>query len=107
MAGEDWQCDDVSGFNRLYGPHWWSVIGEALMRVILPIEYYQMLSRDRYEWDNLGRRAYQEDLARYPDLDSDDARRRQSLFDFHYAEGIVFGLRRQEQSGTRLIASKT
>lgn len=84
------QCDDVAGFKGLYGPFWWSVIGEALMKVILPTEYYQIVTRDGYEWDNLGWQAYQEDLARYPDLDSDDARRRQSVIDFHYVEGTVF-----------------
>jgi hypothetical protein len=81
----------VEGFKALYGPRWWFVIGEALMRVILPIESYQVKVGDRHEWDNLGWFAYQADLGRYPDLASDDARRRQSLFDFYSAEGAGFG----------------
>jgi hypothetical protein len=44
-----------------------------------------------YEWDDLGRFAYQEDLGRYADLVSDEAGRRQSLFDFYSVEGAVFG----------------
>jgi len=39
----------------------------------------------------LERFAYQMDLGRYPDLASDDARRRQSLFDFYSAESAAFG----------------
>jgi hypothetical protein len=85
------QCDDVAGFNGLYGPRWLAVIREALCKVILPAEYYQMITREGYEWDDLGRRAYHENLARYPEFDSDDARCRQSVIDFHYAEGIIFG----------------
>ena len=33
---------------------WWFSIGDALLKVILPVRYYQVL-RDRvYEWDDLG-----------------------------------------------------
>lgn|ERR1035437_995708 len=42
-------------------------------------------------WDDLGWFAYQEDLGRYPDLESEYARRRQSLFEFYCEEGKVFG----------------
>jgi len=84
-------CDDVAGFNRLYDNRWWFVIGEALMNVILPIEYYQVLGENGYQWDELGWSAYQEDLGRYQNFGTEDARRWQSIFDFHYAEGIVFG----------------
>ena len=61
------------------------------MNVILPSEYYQVLRNGVYESDNLRWIAYQKDLARYPNIESDDARRRQSLIDFHYSEGIIFG----------------
>jgi hypothetical protein len=83
-------CDDVAGFNGLYGPRWWFVIGEELLKVILPTEYYQVLRNGVYEWDNLGWFAYQKDLGRYPNIESDGARRIQSLIDFHYAEGIIW-----------------
>jgi hypothetical protein len=81
----------VEGCRALYGPRWWFVIGEALMKVILPIEYYQAQNNGIYEWDDLGWFAYQEDLGRYPDLESESARRRQSLFEFYCEEGKVFG----------------
>lgn len=61
------------------------------MKVILPIEYYQVQNNGVYEWDELGWFAYQEDLGRFPDLESDDARRRQSLFEFYCEEGRAFG----------------
>lgn len=82
----------VEGFQSLYGSRWWFVIGESLMKVILPIEYYQIGKEGAYEWDDIGRFAYQQDLGRYADLTSDDARRRQSLFDFYSCEGVVFGM---------------
>jgi len=82
---------DLEGFKALYGNRWWFVIGEALLKVILPVEYYQVLRNGVYEWDDLGWFSYQEDLGRYADLDPDDARRRQSVFDFFSFEGSVFG----------------
>jgi hypothetical protein len=82
---------DAEGFRALYGPLWWFTIGEALMKVILPIEYYQVQNRGSYEWDDLGWLAYQRDLGKYADLSSDAARRRQSLLDFYCAEGQAFG----------------
>lgn len=82
---------DFEGFRNLYGPFWWSVIGEALMNVIMPVEYYQVPNKGVYEWDELGWFAYQQDLGKYADLESDDARRRQSLFEFYCEEGKSFG----------------
>ena len=82
---------DLEGFKALYGNRWWLVIGDALLKVILPEQYYQVLGDGVYEWDDVGWFSYQEDLGRYADLDSDCARRRQSLFDFFSCEGLVFG----------------
>ena len=78
---------DAEGFKALYGPFWWFVIGEALVKVILPIEYYQARNNGGFEWDDLGWFAYQADLGRYADLPTDDDRRRQSLFEFYCEEG--------------------
>jgi hypothetical protein len=82
---------DLEGFKALYGNRWWFVIGEALLKVILPVEYYQLLRDGVFQWDDVGWFAYQEDLGRYADLGSDDARRRQSVFDFFLVEGVAFG----------------
>ena len=43
------------------------------------------------EWDELGRRAYQNDLERYSGLDSVESRRRQSRLDFFLAEAEWMG----------------
>ncbi|HMJ90399.1 MAG TPA: hypothetical protein VK530_11310 [Candidatus Acidoferrum sp.] len=86
------QLVDTDGFRGLYGNQWWFVIGDALMKVILPIQFYQIEKRGKYEWDDLGWFAYQADLGRYPDLISDDARRRRSLFDFYCVEGAAFDM---------------
>jgi hypothetical protein len=80
------------GFKALYGPYWWLAIGEALMKLILPVEYYQVRNNGVREWDDVGWFAYQSDLGRYPDLPSDEARHRQSLFDFYCAEGKALEL---------------
>jgi hypothetical protein len=79
-------------FQALYGPRWWFVIGDALMKIILPIAYYQIHNNGVLEWDDIGWFAYQQDLGRYADLDSDEARRRQSLFDFYCVEGAAFDM---------------
>jgi hypothetical protein len=78
------------GFRALYGPLWWFLIGEALLNVVLPVEYYQVWENGKRVWDDYGWRAYASDLAKYPDYPSDEARQRQSLFRFYYREGELF-----------------
>lgn len=78
------------GFRNLYGLRWWFLIGEALLNVILPVEYYQVLKDGKLEWDDYGWVAYASDLAKYPDYPSDESRQRESLFRFFYREGEVF-----------------
>jgi hypothetical protein len=79
---------EEGGFEGLFTNRWWFVIGEALMKVILPIECYQIRRNGAYEWDDLGWLAYQRDLDGYSDLESVEDRRRQSWFDFFCAEGV-------------------
>ncbi len=79
LEGED-------AFSQRYGNRWWFRLGEALMRVILPEEWYQLRRGGGLEWDDVGRQAYQSDLERYGDLDSVESRRRQSRLDFFLAE---------------------
>jgi hypothetical protein len=78
------------GFRNLYGPLWWFLIGEVLLNVILPIEYYQVLRNGKLEWDDYGWEAYVSDLAKYPNYPSDGDRQRESLFRFYYREGEIF-----------------
>jgi hypothetical protein len=82
----------MEGFQNLYGRRWWFVIGEPLMKVILPVKCYQVFLNGEYVWDEIGWFAYQEDLGRYPDLNSNEARRRQSLLDFYDTEGKAWGM---------------
>ena len=82
----------MEGFQNLYGRRWWFVIGEALLKVILPNPYYQILRNGVLEWDDIGWFAHQEDLGRYPDFGSDEVRRRQSLLDFYETEGKAWGM---------------
>lgn|GEM_PF-4503285 len=76
----------------VYGKRWWFSIGEALLNVILPIEYYQVPVNGSPQWDELGWFMYQRDCARYSDLDSIEARRRQSLLEFFTAEGKAWDM---------------
>ena len=84
LEGED-------AFSQRYGNRWWFRLGEALMRVILPEEWYQLRRGGGLEWDDVGRQAYQSDLERYGDLDSVESRRRQSRLDFFLAEAEWIG----------------
>src|SRR6059058_5369385 len=70
---------------------WWFRLGESLMRVILPEDWYQMRLNGALEWDDFGRQAYENDLELYSDLDSIESRRRQSRLDFFLAEGEWMG----------------
>jgi hypothetical protein len=82
---------DEGAFSQGYGDRWWFRLGESLMRVILPEDWYQIRRNGGLEWDELGREAYQNDLERYRDLDSVESRRRQSRLDFFLAEAEWMG----------------
>ena len=88
-----WAHEFVSedAFNQRYGDRWWFRLGESLMRVILPETWYQIRRNGEVEWDELGRRTYQNDLGEYSDLDSVESRRRQSRLDFFLAEAEWMG----------------
>jgi hypothetical protein len=83
--------EDEDAFSRSYGDRWWFRLGESLMRVILPEDWYQVMQNCDLQWDDLGRQAYQNDLERFGDLDSVESRRRQSRLDFFLAEGKWVG----------------
>jgi hypothetical protein len=78
-------------FSQRYGHRWWFRLGEPLMRVIIPEDWYQLRRDGGLEWDDLGRQAYQNDLERYSELDSVESRRRQSRLDFFFAEAGWIG----------------
>lgn len=88
--GEHAGIVNEEGFRNLYGPRWWFLIGESLLNVILPVDYYQVRKSGKLEWDDYGWRAYASDLAKYPEYPSDEARQRESLFRFYFREGEIF-----------------
>ncbi len=83
--------ESEDAFSRSYGDRWWFRLGESLMRVILPEDWYQVRRNGGLEWDDLGRQAYENDLERYSDLGSVESRRRQSRLDFFLAEAEWMG----------------
>lgn len=52
---------DEDAFRSSYGDRWWFRLGESLMRVILPEDWYQIRRNGGLEWDDLGRQGYQND----------------------------------------------
>jgi hypothetical protein len=82
---------DENAFGGSYGDRWWFRLGEPLMRVILPEDWYQIQRNGGLQWDDVGQEAYQNDLERFSDLDSVESRRRQSRLDFFLAEAEWMG----------------
>jgi hypothetical protein len=74
---------------RLLGRDWWFRLREPLLRVVLPLEYYQLWDcrSQSYQWDDVGFRAYCEDLNRYPGVPTNYRRERLSQFLFHAEVG--------------------
>jgi hypothetical protein len=60
-------------FKIVLGKRWWHHVGSLLLEVVLPAEYYQVLSDGVLEWDDIGTKAYAADLARFPGSSAEDA----------------------------------
>jgi hypothetical protein len=88
--------EDVTEIGRLLRRDWWFRLREPLLRVVLPLEYYQMwdCGSQSYRWDDIGFCAYCEDLNRYPGVPSDYRRERLSQFLFHAEVGKSWGMKR-------------
>jgi hypothetical protein len=82
---------DEEAFSKTYRGGWWFRLGEPLMRVILPEDWYQIRRNGSLEWDDLGGESYEKDLHAYADLDLLESRRRQSRLDFFLAEAEWMG----------------
>lgn len=74
---------DKSLIKQRFGPHWWHHLGNALLNVIMPEEYYQIRKDGELIWDDLGRTVYEADLQEFRDLPNDEDKRRQSLYEFY------------------------
>jgi len=86
--------EDVTDTRKLLGENWWLRLGQPLLRVVLPEEYYQVLDWDSktYRWDDLGFRARCEDLNRYRDVPTNYRRERLSRFLFYAEVGKSWGM---------------
>jgi hypothetical protein len=101
LAGE-LRIADYGGFKAIYGRHWWHFIGSALREVILPADDYKILVNGELAWDDIGFRAYSQNILRFSG--SPDDRMMQSHFYVFLAVGkLLFG--RHEHSQAMQFAS--
>lgn len=89
---------DKSQIKQMFGVRWWHHLGNALLNVIMPVEYYQVRKNGELVWDDLGRTAYEADLAKYSDLPNDGDKLRQSLYDFYSAQAKYMFMEEPEQA---------
>jgi hypothetical protein len=85
--------EDVTDFSRLMGRNGWLKLGEPLLNVIMPVEYYQVWDWNAcaYRWDERGWRAYCADLEKFPECSTDEERVRRSRLEFYIADGEACG----------------
>ena len=87
---------DVGSVRRLLGEDWWFRLREPSLRVVLPEPCYQVWDweSESYVWDEIGFRAYCEDLRRYPHVPTEYRRRRRvSWFLFYVEVGKSWGMK--------------
>lgn len=53
-------------FKVVLGTHWWHHLSGLLLEVVMPVEYYQIPQDGTLVWDEIGIKAYEADLARFP-----------------------------------------
>jgi hypothetical protein len=87
--------DDIRDIRNLLGKNWWTRLREPLLRVVLPLEYYQVWNwqSGAYQWDDLGFRAYCRDLSLYPNIPTNDRRQRLSQFLFYFEVGKSWNMK--------------
>lgn len=76
-------------FRQMFGMHWWRFLGNELMNVIMPIEYYQIRRNGELVFDELGRWHYENDLQRLDGIESAQARITHSRFLLYCAHGMM------------------
>lgn len=86
--------EDVTDIQRLLGRDWWFRLREPLLWVVLPERYYQVWDcrSKSYRWDDLGFRAYCQDLSRYPHVPTNYRKGRLARFSFHFEVGKSWGM---------------
>ena len=86
--------EDVGTIPRLLGEDWWFQLRESLLHVVLPEQCYQVWDRqtESYKWDELGFRAYCEDLSHYAHVPTEYRKRRLSWFLFYVEVGKSWGM---------------
>ena len=92
----DSDCANEHEFRMMFGSRWWQYIGQALMNVILPEEYYQVPVNGSLVFDELGWWHYQRDLQKFDGIESEADRITHSRFLLYCAHGMMlFGNRTQ------------
>lgn len=90
---------DDDGFKKMLGNHWWFHVGAELMDVILPVKYYQIPKDGGLAFDDIGFRAYCDDLLKYKGVGDMDAMVTESRFRLFYAMGkLMFGRQGEQQA---------
>ncbi len=86
---------DIRDIKSLLGRDWWMRLREPLLHVVLPVQYYQVWSRDSggYVWDDIGFRAFCCDLGCYPNIPTDERRQRLSQFLFYFELGKMWDMK--------------
>jgi hypothetical protein len=88
----EFEIADDEGFKRMWGPRWWFHLSRDLMDVILPVEYYQVPKDGLMDFDDLGFKAYCEDLVKYQDCGEMDSMITESRFRLFYSIAkLLFG----------------
>lgn len=87
--------EDIRDIRDLLGQNWWARLREPLLRVVLPVKYYQVWDghSGSYGWDDLGFRAYCGDLSLYLNVPTEERRQRLSQFLFYFEVGKTWGMK--------------
>ena len=83
----EFEITDDDGFKRMFGPHWWFHLSRDLMDVIMPVEYYQVPKDGRMDFDDLGFKAYCDDLMKYQNCGEMEAMVTESHFRLFHSIG--------------------
>jgi hypothetical protein len=67
---EAFDITDNEGFKWMFGEYWWFHLSPALLEVILPLEFYKVPKDGGLDFDDIGFKAYLEDIGRYENWSS-------------------------------------
>ncbi len=82
-------CANEDQFRNLFRPGWWSYLGTALMRVIMPEDYYKVKVGGELVFDELGLWEYESNLRRLEGISDVQERITHSHYELHWAHGMM------------------